>query len=81
MLGIRSARAISADELLFEYDVAGVTAALTLLLENGVLRDAKLVYDGPGVTDAQLNEVVENAVDANDAPGLIADVLVRLRAF
>jgi len=47
---------------------------LRLVLEAGVLRDASLRG-----ADVDISEAVTTAVDRNDTPGLIADVLLRLR--
>jgi hypothetical protein len=75
LFGIRAARAISPSELVLEYDTPRGAAALTLLLDGGVLRGAAL----SGAAEVDIREAVTTAVERNDAPGLIADVLLRLR--
>lgn len=88
-MGIRSARVVSPSQLVLEYDTTlpgsptGV-AQLTLLFDaQQRLIDAVLTGAGAGEVDGEaepdIREACATAVDRNDAAGLIADVLVRLR--
>lgn len=87
LLGIRAAHAVSPSQLVLEYDtpLCATGARLTLLFDGPRLVDAELAAAGgegaeldPSV-DTDMREAVATAVDRNDAAGLIADVLVRLR--
>ncbi|WVQ71594.1 hypothetical protein IAR50_001134 [Cryptococcus sp. DSM 104548] len=76
LLGIRSVQAATDNELHLEYDVPNgpVTLALAFDPLTKRLSDATLVG-----SDIDIVEMVSVAVGNNDVPGLIADVLVRLR--
>ncbi|WWC69508.1 uncharacterized protein I206_103450 [Kwoniella pini CBS 10737] len=76
LLGIRSVKAVSDNELHMEYEVndGQVTLALHFDEVTKRLTDASLIG-----SDIDISESVGIAAGANDVAGLVADVLVRLR--
>ncbi|WVW83168.1 hypothetical protein I302_105186 [Kwoniella bestiolae CBS 10118] len=76
LLGIKSVKAVSDSELHMEYDVpiGPVTLALTFDEMSKRFADARLIG-----SDMDISESVGIAAGSNDVPGLVADVLVRLR--
>ncbi|WWD15623.1 hypothetical protein CI109_100045 [Kwoniella shandongensis] len=76
LLGIRSVKAVSENELHLEYDVPNGPMVLALMFDELTKRfiDARLIGN-----DMDISEAVGIAAGSNDVPGLIADVLVRLR--
>ncbi|WRT67088.1 uncharacterized protein IL334_004054 [Kwoniella shivajii] len=76
LLGIKSVKAISDNELHLEYDVPGGPVTLVLEFDELTKRfaDARLIGN-----DMDISESVGIAAGANDVPGLVADVLLRLR--
>ncbi|WVR05241.1 hypothetical protein IAU60_002253 [Kwoniella sp. DSM 27419] len=76
LLGIRSVKAVSENELHLEYDVDQGPVTLVLMFEDQTKRLADATLTG---SDTDISEVLETAKGNNDVPGFIADVLVRLR--
>ncbi|OCF36536.1 hypothetical protein I316_01786 [Kwoniella heveanensis BCC8398] len=76
LLGIKSVKAVSDNELHLEYDVPNGPVTLGLVFDEYTKRfiDAHLIG-----SDIDISEPVGVAAGSNDVPGLIADVLVRLR--
>ncbi|WVQ78048.1 hypothetical protein IAT38_000129 [Cryptococcus sp. DSM 104549] len=78
LLGIHSVKAASDNELHLEYDVPQGPVTLALVFDplTKRLADASLIGSDMDITEA----VGIASGGSNDVPGLIADVLVRLRA-
>ncbi|WVQ70141.1 uncharacterized protein L199_008366 [Kwoniella botswanensis] len=76
LLGIKSVKAVSDNELHMEYDVPNGPVTLALIFDEVTKRfaDARLIG-----SDLDISESVGIAAGSNDVPGLVADVLVRLR--
>ncbi|WVQ98684.1 hypothetical protein IAU59_005815 [Kwoniella sp. CBS 9459] len=76
LLGIKSIKAVSDNELHMEYDVPHGPVTLALMFDeyNKRFIDAHLLG-----SNVDISEPVGLAAGSNDVPGLIADVLVRLR--
>ncbi|KAK6902882.1 hypothetical protein L486_08378 [Kwoniella mangroviensis CBS 10435] len=76
LLGIKSVKAVSDYELHMEYDVPNGPVTLALIFDEATQRfaDARLIG-----SDLDISEPVGIAAGSNDVPGLVADVLVRLR--
>ncbi|WVF72244.1 hypothetical protein IAT40_007056 [Kwoniella sp. CBS 6097] len=76
LLGIKSVKAASDNELHLEYDVPNGPVTLALVFDeyNKRFIDAHLIG-----SNVDISESVGIAAGSNDVPGLIADVLVRLR--
>ncbi|WWC61172.1 uncharacterized protein I303_103752 [Kwoniella dejecticola CBS 10117] len=76
LLGIQSVKAVSDNELHMEYDVPNGPVILALMFDEVTKRfvDANLIG-----SDIDISECVSIAAGANDVPGLVSDVLLRLR--
>ncbi|WWC90102.1 uncharacterized protein L201_005035 [Kwoniella dendrophila CBS 6074] len=76
LLGIKSVKAVTDNELHLEYDVPNGSVILEVTFDELTKRlvDAKL-----SGSDIDITEPVNIAAEANDVPGLVADVLLRLR--
>ncbi|KIR58679.1 hypothetical protein I314_05518 [Cryptococcus bacillisporus CA1873] len=77
LLGIRSVRAVSETELHLEYDVPQGPIILVMKFDELTKRLADAALIG---SDIDIAEAVGIAAGSNDVPGLIADVLARLRS-
>lgn len=77
LLGIRSVRAVSETELHLEYDVPQGSIILAMKFDELTKRLADAALIG---SDIDIAEAVGIAAGSNDVPGLIADVLARLRS-
>ncbi|KAE8538047.1 hypothetical protein D1P53_006114 [Cryptococcus gattii VGV] len=77
LLGIRSVRAVSETELHLEYDVPQGPIILVMKFDELTKRLADAALVG---SDIDIAEAVGIAAGSNDVPGLIADVLARLRS-
>ncbi|KJE02173.1 hypothetical protein I311_04229 [Cryptococcus gattii NT-10] len=77
LLGIRSVRAVSETELHLEYDMPQGPIVLVMKLDELTKRLADAALIG---SDIDIAEAVGIAAGSNDVPGLIADVLARLRS-
>ncbi|KAK8870084.1 hypothetical protein IAR55_000654 [Kwoniella newhampshirensis] len=76
LLGIQSVKAVSENELHLEYDGPDGPVVLALIFDDLTKRfiDGRLIGN-----DMDISEAVGIAAGSNDVPGLVADVLVRLR--
>ncbi|WVO12826.1 hypothetical protein L204_100434 [Cryptococcus depauperatus] len=76
LLGIRSVKAVSNEELHLEYDVPNGSVVLVITFDALTKRFSSASLRG---SNLDITEAAGVAEGSNDIPGLIADVLMRLR--